>query len=234
MKWKQGIPISYLEGKWQELLNIIQVYNTYEGRYARTMFYHFTLLLHFTCKKPLNMPYYLLRSLTKMDSKVQDKPQEASNILFHHGLIKLIVLEEIRKRNKTWSYLFFGSEFEQEAQPQGEGTSSQQVKTPKISKRKKREMSFLKTIIESSSSKPKRTKMKLKFGKETKGQRQTTSTNILKLAYSYSDSKQPVTEVEVPKKGIPEISPKKKVSKQSKVKKIEKESCRAASIIKVS
>jgi hypothetical protein len=117
MKWKKDIPRSYLEEKWQALLKMIQVYITCEGRYGRTMLYHFRLLLHFTGKKPLNMPFYLLKSLTKMASKVQAKPQKASSSLFHHGLIKLIVLEELNKRNKTWDYLLFWGEFGQEVHP---------------------------------------------------------------------------------------------------------------------
>jgi hypothetical protein len=97
----KGNPISYLEEKWKILLKIIHVYITCEGRYGRTMFYLFILLLHFTGKQPLNMPFYLLKSLTKMASKVQAKHQKANNNLFHHGLIKIIVLEELNRRNKT-------------------------------------------------------------------------------------------------------------------------------------
>ena len=107
MKWKKDIPRSYLEEKCQTLLKMIHVYITCEGRYGRTILYHFRLILHFTGKQPLNMPFYLLKSLTNMASKVQAKPQKASSSLFHQGLIKLIVLEELSTRNKTWDYLLF-------------------------------------------------------------------------------------------------------------------------------
>jgi len=90
---------------------MIQVYITCEGMYGRTMLYQFRLILHFTGNTPLNMPFYLLKSLTKMDSKVQAKPQTTSNSLFHHGLIKLIVLEELGRRKKTLDYLLFWGEF---------------------------------------------------------------------------------------------------------------------------
>jgi sensor histidine kinase YesM len=70
MKWKKDIPRSYLEEKWKTLLKMIQVYITCEGRYGRTMLYHFRLILHFTGKKPLNISFYLLKSITKMASKV--------------------------------------------------------------------------------------------------------------------------------------------------------------------
>jgi hypothetical protein len=223
MKWQQEIPRSYLEDKWQELLKIIQVYITCEGRYGRTMIYHFRLLLHFTGKKPLNMPYYLLKILTKMASKVQAKPQKASNSLFHHGLIKLIVLEELSRRDKTWGYLLFWGEFEQESQPQGKGASSQQVETPKTSKRKRRALSPVEPVIEASSSKSKKIKRKLEFGKDVEGQRKATTTNILNFPYSDSDSESPAAAIETPEKEIPETSSKKGVSKQPKVHKLKKE-----------
>ena len=74
MKWKKDIPRSCLEEKWKTLLKMIQVYITCEGRYGRTMIYHFRLILHFTNEKPLNIPVYLLNILSKMASKVQAKP----------------------------------------------------------------------------------------------------------------------------------------------------------------
>ena len=63
---KKDIPRSYLEEKWQHLLKAIQVYITCEGRYSRVMFYHFKLMNHFTGRCPLNLPFYLHKSLTKM------------------------------------------------------------------------------------------------------------------------------------------------------------------------
>jgi hypothetical protein len=89
------------------LLKAIQVYITCEGRYDRVMLYHFKLINHFTGKTPLNLPYYLHRSLTKMSHKVQAKPEKIRNTLFHYGLIKLIVLEELKRRERTWEHFLF-------------------------------------------------------------------------------------------------------------------------------
>jgi hypothetical protein len=69
--WKKDIPRSYLEEKWQHLLKSIQVYITCEGRYGRVMFYHFKLMNHFTGRCPLNLPFYLHRSLKKMTHQIQ-------------------------------------------------------------------------------------------------------------------------------------------------------------------
>jgi hypothetical protein len=99
--WKRDIPTSYLEKKWQILLKTIQVYITCEGRYDRVMLYHFKLMDHFTNKVPLNFPYYFHRSLIKMSHKVQDEPNKIQKTLFHFGLINMIIVEELRRREKT-------------------------------------------------------------------------------------------------------------------------------------
>jgi hypothetical protein len=85
-----------------------------------------------------------------MASKVQAKPQKASNSLFHHGLIKLIVLEDINRRNTSWDYLLFWGEFRQQIQSQKVGISSQQVTYPKNSKRKRRTLSPIETATQAS------------------------------------------------------------------------------------
>jgi hypothetical protein len=152
------------------------------------MLYHLRLILHFTGKQPMNMPFYLLKSLTKMASKVQDKPQTTSNSLFHHGLIKLIVLEELSRRNKTWDYIFFWGEFGPEVQPKKGGTPSKEVTSPKTSKRKRRTLSPMETATKVSPSQSKKSKKKLEFGKQAEDKGKTTETNVLKFPYYDSDS----------------------------------------------
>ena len=90
--WKKNIPTSYLEEKWQHLLKSILVYITYEGRYNRVMIYHFKIMNHFTGRNPLNLPFYLYKILTKIDHQVRGEPTKIAGRLYHHGLIKLIVL----------------------------------------------------------------------------------------------------------------------------------------------
>ena len=64
--WKKSVPSTWLEERWQQLLKEIFVYITYEGRYNRAMIYHFKMMNHFTGRSPLNLPFYLHKSLTKM------------------------------------------------------------------------------------------------------------------------------------------------------------------------
>jgi hypothetical protein len=58
--------------------------------------------MHFTGRKPLHLPYYLFRSLGKMADRVQVRNDQGKPSLFHFSLIKLLVLEELRKRNRDW------------------------------------------------------------------------------------------------------------------------------------
>ena len=64
--WKKSIPTTWLEENLQHLLKEILVYITCEGRYNRVMIYHFKLMNHFTGRSPLNLPFYLHKSLAKM------------------------------------------------------------------------------------------------------------------------------------------------------------------------
>jgi hypothetical protein len=65
--------------------------------------------MHFTGKKPLNIPYYLFRSLGKMADIVQIRKEQGDASLFHFYLIKLLVLEELRKRNQDWESFLISS-----------------------------------------------------------------------------------------------------------------------------
>jgi hypothetical protein len=49
---------------------------------------------------PLNMPYFLLRSLYKMGKWF--KRQKFDSSLFHHGLIKIIIMHQLKLNNDCW------------------------------------------------------------------------------------------------------------------------------------
>jgi hypothetical protein len=82
---------------------------TCEGRYYVFKAFHFRLLSHFQFNKPLNFPFYFLKSLENIYSHVQKNVANPHSILFHQGLIKLLVITELKKQGKTWDeflYLF--------------------------------------------------------------------------------------------------------------------------------
>jgi hypothetical protein len=78
-------------------LIVITIMITCEGRYYVFKACDFRLLAHFQFNKPLNFPFYFLKSLEKMSSQVQKNVTNPNNILFHHGLIKLLVIAELEK-----------------------------------------------------------------------------------------------------------------------------------------
>jgi hypothetical protein len=84
------------------ILKVIYRYFTCEGRFNMVYQYHIKLLMHFTRKEPLNIPFYLLINLGKMLDKVQDKSKKLGTIVFHFDLIKMLVLEELKKTNSYW------------------------------------------------------------------------------------------------------------------------------------
>jgi hypothetical protein len=111
-KFGATIPREILLESHSDLLRVIQRFFTCEERLNRVYQYHIRILMHFTGKKPLNLPYYLFISLGKMDDKVQLRKEQGDASLFHFSLIKLLVLEELRKRNQDWESFLISSSIE--------------------------------------------------------------------------------------------------------------------------
>lgn len=58
--------------------------------------------MNFTSQKPLNLPNYLFKSLVKMTEKVQTKGRDHQKSLFHHALIKVIILHQLAQVSMSW------------------------------------------------------------------------------------------------------------------------------------
>ena len=67
---KNGIHVTKLNPIWKTPLKMIQNYVTCEGRYDRVLRCHLRFLMHLSGDKKLNLPYYLLKSMQKMISRV--------------------------------------------------------------------------------------------------------------------------------------------------------------------
>jgi hypothetical protein len=78
-----------------------------EGRYYVFKACHFRLLAHFQFNKPLNFPFNFLKSLEKMSSQVGQNVANPHSNLFHHNLIKLLVIAELEKQGKTWDEFIY-------------------------------------------------------------------------------------------------------------------------------
>ena len=90
------------------------MYFTCEGRYHRISMFHLKFLAHLVGKIKMNMPYFLLRSLIKMSSKVRARPKTPPHCIFHRGLIKMLIINHLRKLNTTWENLLFWGYFDKQ------------------------------------------------------------------------------------------------------------------------
>jgi hypothetical protein len=78
---------------------IIKQFVICKGRYGLVFLYHLRLLMIFI-GYPLKMSFYFHRSLYKMSKKF--KRHKDDNSLFHHGLIKLIVVYHLSLLGDSW------------------------------------------------------------------------------------------------------------------------------------
>jgi hypothetical protein len=108
----KGVPRSHMLEYFDKMLRVIQRYFTCEGRFNMVYQYHIILLLHFTGKESMNLPFYLFRSIGKMSDRVQAKSKQVDTSVFHSGLIKMLVLEELKKTNTDWEVFLVASGFQ--------------------------------------------------------------------------------------------------------------------------
>jgi hypothetical protein len=105
LDWKRGIPRSWIPPEWHTALIVIHRYVTCEGRFSLVYIYHIRILMHLNGDYPLNLPYFLLKILTKMSKRVQSLSTNAKRSLFHQVLIKTLVMSSLKKLQKPWSWL---------------------------------------------------------------------------------------------------------------------------------
>jgi hypothetical protein len=105
----KNVPRNQLIDQFDRMLKIIQRYFSCEGRFNTLYHYHIRLLFHFTGKAQMNIPYYLLRSIGKMVDRVQAKSKDVDSSLFHSGLIRMLVSEELGKKEISWDNFFVSS-----------------------------------------------------------------------------------------------------------------------------
>ena len=59
-------------------------------------------LFHISGYKSLNLPYFLHTDLLKMSKKIQAKPDSPSHLVYHSGLIKILVKSALDRNHKSW------------------------------------------------------------------------------------------------------------------------------------
>jgi hypothetical protein len=85
----------HLQEKWVTAMVAIRQYITCEGRYKHLYRFHLRFLLHLAGEKDMNLPFYLIKDLTKISAKIQKNPLAMDSSLAHHSLITMIVFDQI-------------------------------------------------------------------------------------------------------------------------------------------
>ena len=70
--WGKGVHIQKFKPEWRELIKILQSYVTCEGRYSFVFKYHFRFLQNLNHESKMNLPFFFLKSLQKMSSRVRE------------------------------------------------------------------------------------------------------------------------------------------------------------------
>ena len=60
----------------------------------------------------INMPYFLLQSLSKMAKVVHKQEKNIEKSLYHYGFIKMIITYELQKHDLSWQQFVVGNGFE--------------------------------------------------------------------------------------------------------------------------
>jgi hypothetical protein len=113
----KGVPGNHMPEGFDKILKVIQSYFTCEGGFNMIYQYHIRLLLHFIGKDAMNLSFYLFRIIGKMADRVQAKSNLVDASFFHLGLINMLVMEELRKKNMDWEAFISSSHFQLNVAP---------------------------------------------------------------------------------------------------------------------
>ena len=103
VSFRAGVSRKYFKKEWRPVLDFIHRYVTCEGHLSSAYVYHLRLMIVFL-GLPINLPYYLVQSMTKMSMAIKKGPKNIGRSLFHHGLIRMLVEMELSKRNQSWDH----------------------------------------------------------------------------------------------------------------------------------
>ena len=97
----KGFHREWIKTEYINPLIIIICLITCEGKFNVLKSCYLCLLAHFANQQFLNFPFYFLKSLEKMLSQVRKNAVKPKGSLYHHRLIKLLILHQLKERNHT-------------------------------------------------------------------------------------------------------------------------------------
>ena len=112
--FRKGIPSSALKNKWRNMLLILQKFITCEGRFRYMYVYHIQFLMNFLKDGEINLPLFLLNSLKRMSTNVQNRIQFIDNTMHHHELIKILLEFHLKSIGDSWENFLIKNHFQDE------------------------------------------------------------------------------------------------------------------------
>ena len=67
---------------------------------------------HLKNDREINMPYFLLQSLSNMAKAIQKQERLKEKSLYHYGSIKMTVMHELQKQDLSWKQFVIENGFE--------------------------------------------------------------------------------------------------------------------------
>lgn len=130
----KGIPVNVIKEEWTALLLLVEKFITCEGCFGTMYMYHARIMMNFMEGHAINLPYFLLRSLKKMSSIVQKNVGHIEPHLYHHGLIRILIEDQLKNNKDTWEKFLVRNHFQEVT----EASTSSSPRIPKGSRRTKR------------------------------------------------------------------------------------------------
>lgn len=132
----KGIPVHVIKEEWTALLLLVQKFITCEGCFGTMYMYHVRIMMNFMEGHAINLPYFLLRSLKKMSSTVQKNVGHIEPHLYHHGLIRILIEEQLKNHKDTWEKFLVRNHFQEVT----EASASSSPRIPKGSRRTEKDV----------------------------------------------------------------------------------------------
>lgn len=126
--WALGFPREFLTYEWNAVDRTVRQYFTCEGRYSTVHLYHLRFLAHVAGMKPLDLPFFLYKSLTKMVAKARSPQGLKPKLVFHQGLI-WILFKYARQRGAKPVLIPRGENMRRAAAASEDQTSGPAVRT---------------------------------------------------------------------------------------------------------
>jgi hypothetical protein len=102
-------------------------------------------IMHLNGDKEMNLPFYLLKILTKMAKRVQNYPQSSHRSLYHQGFIKILVIYALSELQISWEQILVSLGLQDE-DPNTQQPSEQEIEVPQEARVSTEPRSSSKTI----------------------------------------------------------------------------------------